>query len=273
MSNNGSIIEVNASTFTQDVIERSKQRPVIVDFWAPWCGPCRMLSPTLEKVTNEAQGAFILAKINVDDNPYIAQQYGVQGIPAVKMFRDGKVVGEFVGARPEPQVREFIKTYAPAATDLALTAALALIEDGRLSEAEVALHNILAKRPDQAQAALELGKLMLKAGRGSEAEAAFKLIPDSAREAAAAEKLAPLARLIGDAPPSTEGLDALYHTAAQLAREQRYAEAMDTLLDMLRKNRNTRGGDAKQAMLAMFEYLGNDPLVNEYRRKLANVLF
>jgi putative thioredoxin len=114
---------------------------------------------------------------------------------------------------------------------------------------------------------------MLKAGRGSEAEAAFKLIPDSAREAAAAEKLAPLARLIGDAPPSTEGLDALYHTAAQLAREQRYAEAMDTLLDMLRKNRNTRGGDAKQAMLAMFEYLGNDPLVNEYRRKLANVLF
>ncbi len=273
MSNNGYVIEVNEPTFLQDVIERSKQQPVIVDFWAPWCGPCRMLSPTLEKVTQEANGALVLAKINVDDNPNIAMQYGVQGIPAVKVFRDGKVVGEFVGARPEPMVRDFIKTYAPSTNDLAYTAAVDLIEDGRLPEAEVALRNILEKQPDHAQAALELGTLLLHMGRGLDAEAALRMIPDNAREAVSAEKLLPLAHFISQPNDATEGIDAMYQTAADLARQKLYAEAMDTLLDVLRKNRNYRDGEARQAMLAMFELLGDDPIMNGYRRKLANVLF
>ncbi len=273
MSDNGTIIEVNEPTFSQDVIERSKQQPVIVDFWAPWCGPCRMLSPTLEKIAKEANGALVLAKINVDDNPNIALQYGVQGIPAVKMFRDGKVVGEFVGAQPESRVRDFIKTYAPSTNDLAFTAAVALIEDGRLPEAEVALRNILEKQTDHAPAALELGKVLLRLGRGHDAEVALRAIPGHAKEAVSAEKLLPLARFISQPKDAADGLEAMYQTAADLARQKLYAEAMDTLLNVLRKNRNYCDGEAKQVMLALFELLGDDPIVNEYRRKLANVLF
>jgi putative thioredoxin len=273
MSNNGTVIEVNESNFLSDVVERSKQQPVVVDFWAPWCGPCHMLSPALEKVTKESNGAVTLAKINVDDNQRLAQDYGVQGIPAVKMFRDGRVVGEFVGARPESMVREFFKTYAPSQGDLALTAAKALVEEGRLPEAEVALRNVLEKQPESAEAALELGQVLLRLGRGPDAEEALKRISADAPEAVTAEKLAPYARFIGQPNDASEGLDALYQTAADLARQQLYAEAMDTLLDVLRKNRNYRGGEAKQAMLAIFELLGQDPLVNPYRRQLANVLF
>lgn len=270
---NLNIIDVNEATFAQDVLDRSRQQPVIVDFWAPWCGPCRMLSPVLEKITTEANGAFVLAKINSDNNQRLAQQYGVQGIPAVKVFRDGKVVGEFVGAKPEPQVRDFLKKYAPAKSDLAFTAAQALFSEGRLIEAEAALHNILNAQPDHTAAALLLGNILLRLGRGTEAASALKHIPSSAKEADQVEKLGVLAKFMALPNDASDGLDAQYQTAADLLRQQLYEAALDSLLNVLRKNRAYRNGEAKQVMLAIFDWLGDDPLVKTYRRQLANVLF
>ncbi|MBI5564918.1 MAG: thioredoxin [Chloroflexi bacterium] len=270
---NANILDVNEANFIPDVIERSRRQPVIVDFWAPWCGPCRMLSPILERVTTEANGAFVLAKINSDNNQRLAQQYGVQGIPAVKVFRDGKVVGEFVGAQPEPKVREFLKKYAPAKSDLALTAAQALVSEGRLSEAETALHNIMSAKPDHNEAAMTLGKVLLRLGRGAEAITTFETIPSSAKESAVAERLLPLAQLLNQTEAVNDGSDAQYQAAADLTKQGRYVEAMDALLAILRKNRTSRNGAAKQSLLAMFELLGDDPLVKDYRRQLANVLF
>ena len=107
------IIDVSDATFDYDVIQKSHEKPVVVDFWAPWCGPCRMLGPILEWFANDPAFDFILAKINVDDNPNIAMRYGVQGIPAVKAFVDGQVADEFVGAQPEPRVRQFIQGLIP----------------------------------------------------------------------------------------------------------------------------------------------------------------
>src|SRR5512136_2507697 len=150
-THDNTIIDVMETTFLTDVIERSRQQPVIVDFWAPWCGPCRMLSPTLERLAKEANGGYTLAKINTDENQRLAAQYGVQGIPAVKMFRDGKVVGEFVGALPEPKVREFIKKHAPNQSDLILTAAEDLARAHRWAEAETAYRHALMIDPDDAQ--------------------------------------------------------------------------------------------------------------------------
>lgn len=273
IANNEHIIEVNESNFVSDVIERSKRQPVLVDFWAPWCGPCRMLSPALEKVAREANGAFVLAKINTDDNQQLARDYGVQGIPAVKLFRDGKVVGEFVGARPEPQVRDFIKTYLPAPIDAALAAALALIDEGRLPQAELALRNLLDQQPHHAEAALALGKVLLHLGRGAEAEAALRQIPADDQFATAAEQLLPLARFMAMPNDAADGLDAQYQTAADLARQHLFTEALDALLDVLRKKRTYRNGEAKQVVLSILALLDDEALARAYQRKLASVLF
>jgi putative thioredoxin len=272
-STNG--MDVNEATFQQDVLDRSRQLPVMVDFWAPWCGPCRMLSPTLERVTEESNGAFTLVKINVDDNPNVAARYGVQGIPAVKVFRDGQVAGEFVGAVPESQVREFVKKFAPSKVDGQLAAAQALVEEERWPEAETLYRNILEAAPDQAKAKLEFGKLLLRLGNGREAESTLKSVPGQALESVEAETLLPLARLMISSPNgSSQGAAALYHAAGEFFSQQQYVEGLDALLDVLRQDRNFGEGAARQAMLAVFELLGNEnPLVPEYRRKLANILF
>jgi len=269
------IIDVDETTFLPDVIERSRRQPVIVDFWAPWCGPCRMLSPMLERITAEAKGAVTLAKINTDENQRLAAQYGVQGIPAVKMFRDGNVVGEFVGALPESKVREFIKRYAPDQSDLILAAARDLARALRWAEAETAYRHALAIDPDNALIALELSKVLLRLGTSAEAASLLEAIPSGAREAEAAQKLLPVAHWLCAAPTAGEQeIDRMYAEAGQLACEGKYAEAMDNLIGVLRRNRAYRNGEAKQVMLGLFELLGaDDPIAREHQRQLANVLF
>lgn len=272
---NDYILDVTEATFLVEVVERSRKQPVIVDFWAPWCGPCRMLSPTLERLTKEANGAFALAKINTDENQRLATQYGVQGIPAVKMFRDGKVVGDFVGALPEPRVREFIKQHAPNQSDLILTAAQDLAQAHRWAEAETAYRHALAVDPNNTQIALELSKVLLRQGAGAEATALLEAIPSETREAEAAQKLLPAARwLCPDLAAGAQEIDRMYAEAGQLACQGKYAEALDGLIGVLRRNRSYRNGEAKQVTLGLFELLGvDDPIARDYQRRLASVLF
>jgi putative thioredoxin len=272
------IFDVSESTFERLVIERSFDLPVVVDFWAPWCGPCLTLSPLLERLAIEGGGAFLLAKVNVDENPNLSGRFGVQGIPAVKAFRQGEVVSEFVGAQAEVTVRRFIERVAPSEADLALQRAHGLWATRHWKESEAAFQDLLAEDDRNSAAALGLLRCLLIQGRGAAAESILTNFPPGT-EWAEAERLRPLAALLAEAesPWEDDPQDPLKTQALQAGRlmgRGNLEAAMDGMLDVLRADRDYRHGQVKQALVAIFGLLGDeDPLTRSYRDELASILF
>lgn len=272
------IVEVSEATFEQDVIMRSHEVPVVVDFWAPWCGPCKMLGPILERLAIEAGGRFTLAKINVDDNPNLSVRYGVQGIPAVKAFRNGEVVSQFTGAQPEPRVRSFIDRLAPSPAEEAVAEARSLLSTRHHDDAEEKFREVYQEDDSNGAAALGLVQSLLIQGKGKEALAILKQFP-AAPERAEAEELKPLAELLVEAEECEQvehddPLEAQLHNAARLIGRDNLPAAMDGLLGVLREDKKFRDGLSKQALLGLFALLGDkDPLTREYRDELASILY
>lgn len=271
------IIDVSEVDFDYQVIAYSQQTPVVVDFWAEWCGPCRMLGPILEKLAREANGAFRLAKVNVDENPALAQQFNIRSIPAVKAFRNGQVVAEFMGAQPEPRIRKFLQEIAPGESDLALGKAQNMLQKNDWSGAEKAFRQILEDNPNNPAARLGLLKSVLFLGRVSEAKQLLQDFPAS-KELAAAETLRPLVdalqwlRLNDDFVD--DPLEAAYRNALRLITRHNIPAAMDGILDILRQEKRYRDGEARRVMIALFELLGEEnPLTRQYRDELSMVLF
>ena len=274
------IIDVQEATFESDVIQKSFEKAVVVDFWAAWCGPCRTLGPTLERLANEPDSNFILAKVDVDSNQGLAMRYGIQGIPAVKAFRDGQIVDDFVGAQPEPMVRQFIEGIAPSAAGEAVISADKLLEDRQWQEAESLFREKLESDPAGAEAKLGLAKSLLGQGDGCKARSYLEELKSLVETMDPAERLLPLADYLCTASKLKEQnaevtvIEAQYRQAARLFSDGKVAPALDGLLDVLRHNKNYRDGQTKAVVLGIFELLGDeDPLTQVYRRELGSILF
>ncbi|NTU79755.1 MAG: thioredoxin [Chloroflexales bacterium] len=267
------VIEVNERNFQQEVMDRSREVPIVIDFWAPWCGPCRTLGPTLERLAAEAKGAWVLAKINVDENQRLAQSFRVQSIPAVVAVSAGKVVEQFVGALPESQVRAWLKRFVPEQGGSLIEAARALEESdpqGAISRYRL----LLGDEPENVEALFSLGRLLLLQGEHEGVET-LRQMPSSSLLFGRAQAALPLADFIATADGQPEGdLDARYRQAARAVRGAQYGAALDDLLAIVARDRGFRDDGARKAMLAIFATLGDEhPLVPAYRKKLASALF
>ena len=245
------VIDVTDATFAQEVVERSKQVPVVVDFWAEWCGPCRQLGPLIEREANAREGDVVLAKLDTDANQRTAMEYRIQGIPAVKAFKDGKVVAEFVGAQPAPAVARFFDDLVPSEADR-----LAAGDD------EQSLRRALELQPGRPDASLRLARLLLARGERDEALAVLEGAPGDFQ----AEGLAARIRLEDRGEPDLQEA----WTALDAGDHER---AIDVLIAAL-PNADGAKDDIRQAVVAVLDELGVEhPLARDARRRLAAALF
>jgi putative thioredoxin len=285
------VVDSTDEAFEKDVIAASAKTPVIVDFWAPWCGPCKQLGPAIEKVVREAKGAVKLVKINIDEHPYFAQQLRVQSIPAVFAFKAGRPVDAFLGALPEGDIRKFVKKLlgdkGPSPIDEALEQAKEAFDAGDTPTAAALYAQILQHEPGNAKAVAGLVKCQIAAGDLDAATAMLAdLPPELAKdpEIAAAKTALDVARQgekAGDVAPLRAKLDANpadHETRVALALALfaggAAEEAMDQMLDLYKRDRNWNDGAARAQLVKFFEALGNThPATIQGRRRLSSLMF
>jgi len=279
------VIETTTKTFEHDVLEPSFSVPVVIDFWATWCGPCRMLGPVLEKLAREYAGRFLLAKVNTDAESELALQFGVRSIPAVFAVRDGRAVDGFVGVQPEAMIRAWIDRLVPSPAETIAAAARAL-ERTDPSAAEAKYHEAIAIDPELTGARTGVARIALDQGRLDDAQTQIIelerrgfLEPDAekikaeltlrhqAREAGSVE--AARAALAAD----PDNLNLKFPLAEALAAAGHYADALALCLELVERDRKGNGEKARQTMVAIFQLLAPDSeLVTEYQRQLSLAL-
>ncbi len=283
------IKETTTKTFVADVIEASRKVPVIVDFWAPWCGPCKQLTPVLEKVVQAARGAVRLVKMNIDNYPEIAGQLGVQSIPAVFAFKDGQPVDGFMGALPESQVRAFVQrlTGPGGGEDTSLEDAQAAFNAGDLSGAAALYAGILQADPENVEAVAGLAKCYVATGDFQQAERTLALVPAAKQTTEAylgAKAALELARKAGPKPDlnalqqavsaNPSDWESRFKLAIALHAKGKRQEAMDNLFEIVRKDRAWNDDAARKQLVEFFEAWGaKDPLTQAGRQRLSSLLF
>jgi putative thioredoxin len=271
------IIDVSENDFENEVLVYSEKTPVVVDFWAEWCIPCRTLGPLLERLAQEGRGSFRLAKINVDRNPNLAKRFQIRSIPAVKAFRNFQVVAEFSGVQTEERLRELVRSLVTSESDLQLEKGQSLLYLQKWADAETTFQEYLESNPRQPTALLGLLKSLLLQGKIADAQPLLARFPDS-KELSGVENLRPLfyalERVKTRLPLPEDDLEAAYQNALRLAGRGNLFAAIDGVMDVLRQNKRFRDNEARKVMIGLLEILDPaDAQTRQYRSELALILF
>jgi putative thioredoxin len=278
--------DTGTEAFELDVLQASQKVPVLVDFWSPWCAPCRTLTPVLEKLSGEYQGRFLLAKVNSDEHPQLSARFGVRSIPSVKAFVGGKLADEFSGARPEGGVRAFIERLIRTPGEKLRLTARGLLAQDKFDEAERELRSALELEPANHAVRLDLVDLLLAKNRYAEADETLAPIPERERDERAdklysvlaiwkqSERLPAIAELEAKLAANPDDLHSLLALGERLVADKRYAPGLAALLQVVRKDRGALRTSARKLMVEVFN-LAQDhaDLVDEYRKLLAGALY
>jgi putative thioredoxin len=286
MSESPYITNVTRETFPEAVLRKSRDVPVLVDFWADWCGPCHMLMPVLADLVEKYQGEFLLAKVNSDEQQELAVQYGVRSLPTVKVFRNGEVVDEFMGAQPESVVREIIERHIQRESDKVFLAARAALDAGNKRQGLALLEQAAGMAPDNAEIRIEWARVLLESGDPDGAAAILDQLGPADRDLPGARRLLAqleFARSAADTPDAgalasrvssvPEDLAARYGLGAHLILKGDFEGGMDQFLEIMRRDRAFSDDAGRKALLSVFDLLGEgDDRVKRFRSKMFAIL-
>ncbi len=280
------IVTVTMANAREVLIDESMQRPVLIDFWADWCAPCKTLMPMLEKLAGEYGGQFLLAKVDCDREQQVAAQFGVRSLPTVVLMKDGQPVDGFVGAQPESEVRKLLEKYLPKPWDLLLMQAREQVAAGDFGAALTLLRRAWEDSRKRGDIGIELAAVLVQLNRLDEAQEQLDAIRladrdalhqqvqaqlDLQRQAAKTPEIRQLEAALAQSP---DDLAVRYQLALANAANQQHRDALDGLIEILRRDRGFDDGAARKTLLDIIATLGNnDPLAKEYQRKLFSLLY
>jgi putative thioredoxin len=276
---------VTEASFAERVLQASQHVPVVVDFWADWCAPCRMLMPMLARLADEYQGQFVLAKVNTDEQQALAARYGIRSLPTVKVFKNGEVVDEFMGVQPESAIRAILERHIERASDRLVDQAAEALEAGDEARARSLLEQAVDMDPANPRVKIGLARTLMQTGEPERAEIILDDLQGEAREQPEVKTLKAqlaFARIASEAPErealerrvtaDPADLEARYHLSAHQVLAGEFEPALEQLLEVLKRERGFRGDAARKALLAIFEILGGGELVTRYRSRMFNIL-
>jgi len=280
------MIELNESNFIAEVIDRSQELPVLVDFWADWCAPCKMLTPVLEALDAEFQGQLQIGKVNTDEQRALAEANAIRSLPTLRLYRNGEVVEEVLGAQPESALRALIEPCLVRPSDGKLQQARQLADEGRHDDAILLLETLLADDTGNTEAAFLLARLCIINGQLDRAQPLLEGLPRETREShegTGLQHLLEFAHIAADSPPLTsldelvaeypDNADYQYQLAARQVIGEDYDAALETFMNLLKTQRGYKDSAARKGLLTLFALLGDDdPRVSQYRRRMASLL-
>jgi len=276
------VFDATVASFELEVLQKSLTTPVLVDFWAPWCGPCQSLGPILERVVNDYAGSVLLAKVDTDKEPQLAQAFGIRSLPTVMMFKDGQPVDGFMGLKKESEIRALIERHAGPAPALEAEPNVELVDPNERLEA---LQLKISAEPEKHELKQELAQLLVRFQQADEADAVLDALPEKFREEKATLRLRQqiaLLRSVNDSPSEPELLAQLnqnpddhrarHQLATLLLLAGAEENALDLYLELLKRDRNFDEGLARRSLIAAFDLIEDPELVATYRRRMASLL-